>query len=223
MTGRAPLLRAPGLSSLPLVALLLEACCHCPSPVVQACPPTGTPPARPAAAQAPAAPPAPSLRLPRKLGPARSTPPSSLEALLKALDLRDGSFAALRDALEPYIGGRVRWTLRSWGGEMSTVGYQTPSGLQPVKIGATEVGRIRLISTTLGEGANLGTVIDAGHPVVTCLALFPADDDPRLARSDDRRVRAPDLGIVTIEGTIWGATREGRGNLWLHDCAVVDP
>ena len=190
-----------------LSCLVLHGCCHCPPPAT--CKPEATPPP-------------PSLRLPTKLGPPRLSPPGSLDALLADLKTSASSFAAFRDALAPYLGGRVRWRLRSWGGELSTEGYVTPSGKQPVKADEIQVGRIRFISPALDADANLITVRDAGQPVVTCLSLFPTDDDPRFVRSDGRRAVAPAGGVVTIEALIWGATREGHANVWLHDCALVE-
>ncbi len=198
-------------------ALALEACCHCPPPTVTCvAPPSAAPGAAPASAATRA------LRLPGRLPFPQRSPPASLEALLKDLKRSPRSFAAFRFALSPYIGGRVRWRLRSWGGEHSSVGYETPSGTQPVKLGEADVGRIRFISESLGESANLVSTWEAELPVVTCLATFSRHDDALFVRGDGKRAKTPDRGLFTIEATIWGATREGSANLWLHDCAVVE-
>jgi hypothetical protein len=193
------------LALIVLLLLGLDGCCHCP------------PPPSPRTEAAP-----PSLRLPTGLGSPHRSPPGSLAALLKELRTSASSFAAFRDALAPYLGGRVRWQLRSWGGDLTTKGCVTPSGKQPAEVGGTRVGRIRFISPALDADANLVTVRDAGQPIVSCLSVFPADDDPRFVRSDGKRAVAPAGGVVTIEATIWGVTSEGHANLWLHDCALVE-
>jgi hypothetical protein len=88
------------------------------------------------------------------------------------------------------------------------------------------IGRIRFVSVELGASADLGTVSEAGQPVVTCLARFfdeGAKGSDRFVRSDGKRALVPARGPVTVEATLWGATDEGRGgNLWLHDCAIVE-
>jgi hypothetical protein len=188
----------------------LAGCCANPKPVVNVKPTT------------------PAVALPGPLGPAQQQAPDSLAALIEEHKLQRASFRAFRDALEPYIGTRVSWRLRSWGGENSSVGYDTPGGgRQPVKVKEGEVGRIRFVAPKFKLEDGLGEVLDAGHPIVTCLALFPITDDPLFIRSDSKRAPAAGHGVVVlIEATIWGALREGGGaNLWLHDCAVgaVEP
>jgi len=191
-------------SCLTLIATLtwLGGCSACPRSVVNA---------RCEACPDQAKPTTPTVALPGPLGPARRAAPGSLAALLENHELQRAGYGAFRDALEPYLGARVRW------------GYDTPGGQrQPVKVKEGEVGRVRFVAPTFSLEDGLGEVRAAGHPVVTCLALFPSDDDPRFIRSDERQALAAGHGVVvTIEATIWGALREGGGaNLWLHDCSV---
>jgi len=143
---------------------------------------------------------------------------ASFEALLSELDTKSPSLGGLRRATKPYVGAKVRWRMRSWGGEESGSSFVTP----PSKQAGRHKLRIRFISLTLGEKADLGTVDDAGQPVVTCLYKSSADG-AAFVRTDGKRAPATHTGPVTLEGTVWGATDEGRGgNLWLQDCAIVE-
>jgi hypothetical protein len=156
-----------------------------------------------------------------KLGPAQKPAPATFAALLLEVNTKSPSPAGLRAVVEPYVGAKVRWRLRSWGGEESGDGFVTPNGhLAPTGRGKGP-GRIRFVSLELGEKADLGTVDDAGQPVVTCLARF-TDNGDNFVRSDGKQALASATGPVTVEATVWGVTDEGRGgNLWLHDCAIA--
>jgi hypothetical protein len=141
--------------------------------------------------------------------------PTSLEAFLAAESLVGAPVAAFEAATRRIAGARVAWPLRSWGGEESSVGFDTPAGRR------RGVDRVRLVSESL-QGANLGGVISAGHPVVVCLAR-PSGGAAAFERADGRREPAPAAGAtVTVEGLVWGVTDEGgTPHLWLRDCAVV--
>ena len=199
-------------ATVALMALLLEGCCPC-RHEARECPAGPSPASQPAE---------PRLTLPGRLGPATQAAPASLEAWLVAQKLPGAGFERFAAAVKPLVGARVRWRLRSWGGEVTTGdGFETPSGTQPAKLGKTMVGRIRLISDSLVASATLSEVYDAGHPVVACLALFPPDGEPRFVRGEAHRGDAAARGVVMLEGTIWGTTYEGKGTLWLHECAVT--
>jgi alpha-tubulin suppressor-like RCC1 family protein len=140
--------------------------------------------------------------------------------------LAHAKVAAYEKAFAPLVGAKVHWQLHSWGGEVSSVGYVTPSGSQPPRAGESQIGRTRLISRTLGEDADLWTVMEEGWPVVVCLARYDRGQ-PRgqFIRDDDRVEREPvQHENVTLEGTLWGVRAEGDDDLptvWLHDCAVT--
>ena len=91
------------LLALAPLALLAGGCCRCPKPCAVAAGP---------------APASGSLLLPEKLGPPVRPAPASLEDWLIAERLPHSGFARFKEALGPYLGARVRWTLRSWGGEI---------------------------------------------------------------------------------------------------------
>ena len=147
--------------------------------------------------------------------PSHRRGPDSLEEWLATENLIGASVERFRQVTERERGASVRWRLLSWGGEGSTVGFQTPDGPLPASI-----GRVRFISTTLG-GGDLSTVDAAGYPVVCCLAQFA--NVGTFVRNDGRLERSPEMNaIVTIEGTVWGATDEGGATLWLRNCAVVE-
>lgn len=160
------------------------------------------------------------LQLPTAMEAGEARGPASLDELLRRDGLLHASPERVGEALRPVLGSWVRWRLHSWGGEVSGRGYLTPSGVQPRMLGEIDVGRVRLVSPTLGADADLETVERAGHPVVACLALFGTGD--RFVRSDGLRLPTPKQGaLVTIEARLWGVTTEGGGpTIWLHDCAV---
>ena len=164
------------------------------------------------------------LQLPVAMEAGEARGPASVDELLRRGDLLHADPARVGEALRPVLGSGVRWRLHSWGGEVSGRGYLTPSGVQPEQLGEITVGRVRLISPTLGADADLEAVDRAGHPVIACLALFGAGD--RFVRSDGLRLPTPKQGAsVTIEARLWGVTSEGEGEsrgavIWLHDCAV---
>lgn len=196
------------------LAWTVAGCCTCRCPEVLAATPPAPPSTTPSAAP-PAAPTEPIL--PTSLGPPTAPAPPSLEAFLESGGLLDASSDRFRAAVEPLRGARVRWQLMSWGGEVTTRGYVTPSGRQP-----DDLGRVRFVTATLPD-AHLGDIWDAGHPVLHCLARFPEEAQSTFVRSDDRRevTSRPDE-VVTIEAVIWGVTGGDRPDLWLHDCAVVE-
>jgi hypothetical protein len=111
----------------------------------------------PPAVQAPAtaAPASAELRQP-VLGPPAAPAPASLEAFLDAGAPARGPFSRFHAATARIAGARVRWRLWSWGGEVSDVGFDTPTGRPPAT-----VGRIRFVSELL-QGADLSGVYDAG-------------------------------------------------------------
>jgi hypothetical protein len=192
-----------------LAVLLLGGCCDCP----RIC--------KEALSCLPEKKKAPKPILPAKLGPPTKKAPGSLDELLATEKLVNADLRQYKRAVAPYVGARVRWKLYSWGGEVTMgCGYVTPAGRQPPRLGDdANLGRIRMISPSLGPGADLGTVMEAGHPVVVCLALFPEDDDDHFIRDDGMHTSTPGMEPVEIEGTVWGATK-GR-DLWLHNCQVV--
>jgi hypothetical protein len=173
-----------------------------------------------AAASVPAASPAPAL------------PPGSLEDLLEAHRLVKADAPAYRKAWAPYFGARIRWRLHSWGGEVISYddlpGYLTPNGRIPTKTGPWRNGRIRFVSVGLGPDANLQTVWDTGHPVVSCLAKWEegvTDMDrirwmtggrsapSQFIRADQRVERTPKQGEdVLVEATLWGVLGTWEGD-----------
>jgi len=162
------------------------------------------------------------LGLPAGLGPPERPAPPSLEALLEEHLLKDAPFSRLRDSVRSYVGASVCWRLRSWGGEVSSGGFQTPAGRQPPSVDSGDVGRIRFVSAEFGADAGLVEVGEAGHPIIACLALFPRDDEALFLRGDEQRAYAPGIGSTTIEAELWGAVYAGIPVLWLHNCSVVE-
>jgi len=203
-------------------------------------PPVTSPAAPPApAARAPeirealapaAAPPsdqtATEIVLPTQLGPPQQPAPDSLEVLMAEHGLAHAKAAVYEKAFAPLLGAKVHWQLHSWGGEVSSVGYVTPSGSEPPRAGESQIGRTRLISRTLGDDADLWTVIEEGWPVVVCLARHDLGQPKgQFIRDDDSVESAPLPGEnVTLEGTLWGVLAEGDDDsptIWLHNCAVT--
>jgi len=223
----APPLGRVGGALLALLPLQLLCCCPRPRPP---CPPCATcatcapcarcPAARPVPTSQPAASQA-ALTPPPHLKPRRRAPFATLGRFLDKNRLHGASFRRFHHALTPHLGATIRWRLRSWGREISARGYDTPGGRHPPRSGGVRIGRIRLISPTFGGGAGLAAVRRAGHPVISCLARFPPGE-ALFVRSDGRRERAPDRGVVTIEGTLWGVRYDGGPALWLFDCALVN-
>ncbi|MFK7992199.1 MAG: hypothetical protein AB8I08_39635 [Sandaracinaceae bacterium] len=146
--------------------------------------------------------------------PSRVVAPASLEAMMEAHDLTSAPFSEWQRHIAPLVGTAVRWPLRSWGGELTRGTFDTPEGPQGT-------ARVRLISRSLGEDADLLVVYDSGHPIVACLADFSGDAERRFVRSDGAVAPTPGRQEVILEAVIWGVTGEGNATLWLRDCRVA--
>ena len=143
----------------------------------------------------------------------------SLERLMASEELAGAPIERWQRALEQHLGASVRWRLLSWGGELSSVGYRTPTG------GPRGAERVRFVSLELGPGATLVEVGEHGHPVVACLARgLDGGGRPRFARDGPGpEPEVPDgVGEVTITGRLWGVVSEsGWTTLWLRSCEVL--
>lgn len=183
-------------------------------------------PQEPSASPQPSPQAPPALQLPESLPPSEQATPQSLALFLTEADLEAATPREFRARVEPYVGNRVRWWLRSWGGEIrrSGAGYLTPSGRQPRSLDGATVGRVRLVNPALEPDADLSDVWQAHQPVVHCLASFSEAEGSRFIHRGMPEQPAPvPRGETWVTGTIWGATGGDHKDLWLLDCEIDPP
>jgi hypothetical protein len=145
---------------------------------------------------------------------APTDPPRSYDAMVEQYGLRGAPPARWREALTPLAGQPIEWSMRSWGGEVTSATFSSPDD----RHGAVRA-RVRLVTPSVR--GDLGAVDDAGIGVVAC-AGEESEGPMMLLRQDGPPAPAAGGEDVVLRGRVWGATDEsGSPTVWILDCEIL--